>query len=280
MWLKRQHFQQWGAIGGRIRAKRLLKARRHEIAREAAKIRYSRPSAKREKKDDRILTMKKLYRSGKTLEEIGNEFGLTRERVRQLMQMKAKDGGKSVRSLLVQKEKAEHKKIEGERSSHRVYGCSAKIVETIQGALSKTTYGSPCVTYIQHKKAAFDKATEWQFTLETWWRIWQGSGKWPLRGRGRDRYCMARIGDTGPYSPDNVHIITNAENSAESYDKHPSQARMAHAIRSYPLTRRQCEIWNFRERGLSVSEIAEKVGLKNGTVAVHLNNIKHKLGML
>jgi hypothetical protein len=56
---------------------------------------------------------------------------------------------------------------------------------------------------------------EWLFTFETWLEIWLKSGKWHQRGNRRGQYCMARFGDVGPYSPDNVEIKTVGENHIE-----------------------------------------------------------------
>lgn len=56
----------------------------------------------------------------------------------------------------------------------------------------------------------------WEFTFETWWKVWTESGKWAQRGRHRDEYVMSRHGDRGPYAPGNVRICTSQENLAES----------------------------------------------------------------
>lgn len=73
----------------------------------------------------------------------------------------------------------------------------------------------PIMAYRDQRQRAAERGVPWEFTFESWWRVWDESGKWPLRGRGGDRYAMARFGDTGPYAPDNVKIITNIENTLE-----------------------------------------------------------------
>jgi hypothetical protein len=52
-------------------------------------------------------------------------------------------------------------------------------------------------------------------TFEQWWDIWKKSGHWHERGRGKNKYCMARFGDKGAYEVGNVKIITNSQNSSE-----------------------------------------------------------------
>ena len=54
----------------------------------------------------------------------------------------------------------------------------------------------------------------WEFTFDTWLEVWLKSGKLDQRGTGKDQYVMARKGDIGPYSPDNVDIILHSENVA------------------------------------------------------------------
>jgi len=78
-------------------------------------------------------------------------------------------------------------------------------------AYQKTAKGK----YIRHRTNAIRRGIDWQFTFETWWQVWQESGKWEERGVGAGKYCMARYDDYGPYSPENVKIISMVENTKE-----------------------------------------------------------------
>lgn len=69
--------------------------------------------------------------------------------------------------------------------------------------------------YASHKHQAKIRNIEWLFTFESWINMWLDSGKWEQRGNKGHQYCMARKGDKGPYSPDNVIIKTTNENKAE-----------------------------------------------------------------
>jgi hypothetical protein len=60
--------------------------------------------------------------------------------------------------------------------------------------------------YSAHKSNTKRRGIEFDLTFEKWLDIWDKSGKWDERGRGADKYCMCRIGDTGSYSVDNVFI--------------------------------------------------------------------------
>ena len=68
----------------------------------------------------------------------------------------------------------------------------------------------------QSQKAnAKTRGIEWKLTFDEWLNMWFDSGKWKERGQGSNQYCMARKGDTGPYSLDNVEIMTNKKNISE-----------------------------------------------------------------
>ena len=56
------------------------------------------------------------------------------------------------------------------------------------------------------------RGIEFNLTFEEWLDIWLDSGYWHLRGKGKGKYVMSRIGDTGPYSLENVFIQSNSDN--------------------------------------------------------------------
>ena len=55
----------------------------------------------------------------------------------------------------------------------------------------------------------------WEFTFDEWWAWWQTDGRWERRGSRTGKLVMARFGDVGPYSPDNVRPLTPAENTRD-----------------------------------------------------------------
>ena len=75
----------------------------------------------------------------------------------------------------------------------------------------------PQTRYIQQKCQADQRKIDWLFTFESWWKMWEESGKWEQRGRKSGQYCMARKGDIGPYSPENVDIILVTKNSSDAH---------------------------------------------------------------
>ena len=70
--------------------------------------------------------------------------------------------------------------------------------------------------FIEQRENAARRGIEWQFTFDEWKQLWESSGCWEKRGKGADRYVMARHGDTGPYSPSNVRITTFLENGRDA----------------------------------------------------------------
>jgi hypothetical protein len=71
--------------------------------------------------------------------------------------------------------------------------------------------------YTQQLCQARNRNIEWLFTFETWIDMWIKSGKWKQRGRKTNQYCMARKGDIGPYSVENVEIVTCGKNNSDAH---------------------------------------------------------------
>jgi DNA-binding CsgD family transcriptional regulator len=175
-------------------------------------------SGAKRKPDAREFQMAALYTSGKTLQEIGNEFGITRERVRQLLTkffgINREDGGQHRQAI------AKRQRLEAKRNARSIkrWGCNWDDYVKIRN-LKK-----PTRAFCAQRKTARDRGIDWQLSLWQWWSIWQQSGHWKDRGRGNG-YCMCRKGDQGPYSVDNVYIATNAENMQDYWADVHSGAR-------------------------------------------------------
>ena len=73
----------------------------------------------------------------------------------------------------------------------------------------------PSTAYARQKAMAKIRGIDWQITYDEWWNVWESSGKYDQRGRGKGKYVMSRINDTGPYAYSNVFIQLNEDNVSQ-----------------------------------------------------------------
>jgi DNA-binding CsgD family transcriptional regulator len=153
-----------------------------------------------------------LFLEGKTFAEIGNIFGLTRQRIMQLLKKTygvwGPDGGVSIRV------RAAREKLEKRRAAYAMQHFDLPY-EEYRRVLKLP--GQPTRKYASQRNGAFKRNIAWELTFAQWWKIWQQSGHWDQRGHGANRYCMCRLGDVGPYAVDNVYIATNSENIRDGW---------------------------------------------------------------
>jgi DNA invertase Pin-like site-specific DNA recombinase len=224
-------FQDWGRIGGRMRARRLSKARLRKIAMRAARART------RQRKYGRTTYIKKgwppgrvngdhaetMFRDGFTLQSIGENFGVSRERIRQILKKRGlvgRDGGAKVRG----EKRTKHLALRvAERRAERIlrtWGLSIEEYDDIAKQYgSRGQKRSPFNRYSRQQRSARFRKIKWEFTFPEWWKVWQDSGKWLARGVRKENFVMARPGDTGPYRKDNVEIVTASKNIKECRER-------------------------------------------------------------
>lgn len=169
---------------------------------------------------DRAEAMASIYQAGKTLQEIGVLFGVSRERVRQIISkhhgLTGTDGGQHARA------EAKRARTMARRNKRCLekYGCTydqyRDLVEIGRkmrrdGATHNQT---PTGAWFSQRRNAQNREIEWNLTLWDWWQIWQRSGHWDERGRSGDAYVMCRFEDSGAYEPGNVYIATLRHNSS------------------------------------------------------------------
>lgn len=151
--------------------------------------------------DLRADEMAVLYRDGHTLEEIGQRYGITRQRVKQLLTkfhgISRRDGGNKVRSV---RRLVEHDAKRDQRYLAK-YGCT---FAQWQGLIREPK--NPTRAYIEQRRNAHTRGIGWQLNLWQWWTAWQESGHWHERGRGQHGYMMSRKRE-GPYAPDNLLFV-------------------------------------------------------------------------
>lgn len=164
----------------------------------------------------RAEAMAAMYQGGKTLVEIGNFYGITRERVRQIIKkhhgLVGQHGGQHVKAI----RSASMRLAAKDRDCLKKYGCTYEqyrgLVEIGKNHPDKSYYRGPTGAWQSQKANASIRGIEWSISLWDWWQIWQKSGKWEARGREVGQYVMCRFGDTGAYAVGNVYIATASHN--------------------------------------------------------------------
>ena len=63
---------------------------------------------------------------------------------------------------------------------------------------------------------AQQRGVKFLFSFDEWKQWWIDSGNWHLRGVGKDKFCMCRTGDIGPYAIWNVYCATNGKNLSDA----------------------------------------------------------------
>lgn len=158
---------------------------------------------KRTVPDPRAAEMAALFKSGKTHAEIGVQYRICDERVRQLLKrwhgLTHNDGGRVAAAI------ARRAKAKDDASIIR-WGCTYA-----QYAAIRALKG-PMRSYCNQRNSAGQRGIGWELNLWQWWTLWQDSGHWSKRGSGGDDYVMCRNGDVGPYAVGNVYFATSREN--------------------------------------------------------------------
>lgn len=160
---------------------------------------------------ERAEKIASMYRQGLPLEKVGQHFGITRERVRQILKkegLSSKDGGQS--------RQVAHRRIAKIAKSDAItlarWGFSSAEMKAFRenGTLK---------AYTQQKSNSRSRGVRWELTFSQWIAVWRESGKLALRGRGKGRYVMSRVKDAGGYVMGNVHVQLSTDNNSQGIAK-------------------------------------------------------------
>lgn len=173
---------------------------------------------------DRIAAMAAMYRDGQTLHEIGAAFGVTRQRVQQLLSRRgvtAADGGLAVRTSAERASRAAARDRRYLKKWGHDYAAHQALLRLGREQMRRgvTRERTPIGAFINQRSNASHRGIEWQLLLADWWRIWSESGHWCDRGRGRGKFVMSRRGDVGPYAAWNVFIQLATLNNSDRPSK-------------------------------------------------------------
>lgn len=197
-----------------------------------APIKKVRPKKKRGRKKgvrdtSRDTNICNMYVSGITLQAIGDKYGVTKERIRQIVKLygiTGKDGGRTTRARERARVKAIKDKQRSDQLKHDGLGCDLNEWKYYR-AFDEDYYKTPIYAFTQQRYNARRRDIEWNMTITEWWSVWEKSGKWDQRGRTGESYVMGRHGDIGGYKIGNVKIITVSENVKEYYRLHMDEWR-------------------------------------------------------
>lgn len=148
------------------------------------------------------------FLAGEAMPAIAKSYGMTRQGVQQVLKKNgyaSKDGGASVRAAARIKKLKVDKLEKKDAYCGEKWGCSLAQWQLLR-SMHPDFNLTPIARFIQHRSNVMKKKIEWSLTLWEWWRVWNESGKYPERGRGKDNYCMARVNDAGVYAVNNVEI--------------------------------------------------------------------------
>jgi DNA-binding CsgD family transcriptional regulator len=194
----------------------------------------------------RAERMAEMFRNGCTLQAIGDEFKITRERVRQIIKkhhsLTGKNGGRAIISSVNRDKAARKRSIRYQQK----YGCTIEEWRQLRDLGFEMVshgvgiYRTPLRAYLNQKYNAKRRGIGWDISLWDWWQVWQRSGKWGQRGRGQG-YVMCRRGDEGPYAVGNVFIAPAADNSSRRKGKKSGLPTGVHQRKGRFIVRRHID---------------------------------------
>lgn len=114
----------------------------------------------------------------------------------------------------------------------------------------------PSKAFNTQRNNAKSRGIEWQMSFEQWWGIWKDY--YYLRGTGTNGLVMARKGDYGPYSVENVYLTTNLGNVLD-YSKSPEAVIRRHVRRLEGAEKAGRaafgkRLWSGKESGLTMAK--------------------------
>lgn len=171
-----------------------------------------RPSTS-ENPSDRAIAMASMIKEGSTLEEVGDLYGLTKERVRQIIKPLGVTG-KHGQSMRAEKNAAKkNQRLEQARNlkAMKYWGVDHKRLMRLKKHNPADVKG-----YEQQRNNSLRRGVEWRLSIDEWMDMWKRSGKKRWKGRGANKYVLTRKRGRGPFSVENC-IVAKQQDSSRSF---------------------------------------------------------------
>lgn len=151
-----------------------------------------------------------LYQEGLTLETIGQKYGLTRERIRQIIRTQGVSKTEGGAALARQRRIASKSQYKEAFYLKRFGHTKAEHLRLLQMDHKDLAAGVQMYRLRMYRfrqaRSNLRRTYGWTLTLAQWWAIWEASGLWHLHGRGAGLYGMVRLDRSKGFELGNVEI--------------------------------------------------------------------------
>lgn len=173
---------------------------------------------RRQVREKKARAMARLSRQGMTLQAIGDIYGITGERVRQLIgDLVPREKRGIAITAKENRKKREQEKLNNTtrwrtESCKTIFGCTLEEYKKINGGLSPRS--DFVMRYVEKRKNVLSHAdAEWNLSLVDYYKLWKESGKRRSIGKEKHKYCLTRKDLTKGFTKDNCIITTKTKSS-------------------------------------------------------------------
>lgn len=239
----------------------------------------------------RMFLMVMAWHSGKTLEDVGTMFNVTRERVRQIIEVAkalgvidpSTVGGESKSVIVREREIRAAKKRRFEKTVQQTFGVDAETFVRLNDGKQvwrgKNQSRSRANIYFMQRRAALLNGSEWNLNFAQWCAAWdEQPWKWRARGRGHGKYALARLDSSKPFEVGNIALLRAEQVGFMAGAMGHSLNTSSAGEPSGSLKAKQDEVRRLHdEEKLSMAEAGARVGIQPGTAASYASASRRRM---